>query len=413
MSTGGESSRRRLGRTALGATLLAASLALAGCAENTGSGGSGDVAVGPLKIMILAPITLASAPYQNAVDALNARIGLVNAQGGIKGRHVEVIPCDSQNDVNVAAQCARRATTENVVAFVGNQDYNGASIWPVIEQAGIPVIGLRQVNELDNVNRYAFPIDASGPLTYAASSAYLAKNEGCASVGWMGVDYGAASQAAIAQSKDAAVKQGARWGSTQLFSANAADLAPQAALALKEGDCFILAAGNLSPRAAQAIHAINPAAHMIGTPDSLGGYLSQDAYREAATSVTQLSSLPSLQSTAAGVAIYRDTMAKAAPRATLNNVSLRAWTAGGVFAQVAGAVDDPVTAKSVYDQLLRSTAITTDGITADIDFSKAKPYGPIQRQFNTSLEASKIVNGQLTEQGQLFDGLALVNGSGT
>ncbi len=85
MSTGG----RRVGRAALGTALLAASLALAGCAEDTASGGSAD---GPVKIMILAPITLASAPYQNAVDALDARIGLVNAQGGIKGRQIEVIP---------------------------------------------------------------------------------------------------------------------------------------------------------------------------------------------------------------------------------------------------------------------------------------------------------------------------------
>lgn len=397
-------SMRRMFGVGAAASLLALTAAC-------GSSDSSSSAGGDVKVMILAPISLASAPYQNALDAVNARFNQLNKDGGVGGHKVKVIGCDSQGDVNVAAQCARKAVSEGVVAFVGNQDYNGSSIWPIIEKAGIPSIGVRQVNDFDNTNKFAFPIDASGPLTYGVAGAYLTSKEGCKTVGWMGVDYGAASQAAIDQSKAAVKKVGGTWGSTQLFGATAADLAPQAVVALRKGDCFILAAGNLSPRAAQALYAINPNVKLIGTPDSLGGYLSSSAYGDAAPAVTQLSSLPSMESTAPGIKAFKSAMAASFPKSTLNNVSLRAWTASDVFIKVASKIDGKITSKSVYDQLLKSTNIQTDGITADIDFAKPKPYGSITREFNTSFEASKLQGDKLTTiGGGLFDGLSLIQG---
>jgi ABC-type branched-subunit amino acid transport system substrate-binding protein len=389
--------------------IVLATALIAGCSSGSG-GNSSSGSDSDIKIMVLAPLTLASSPFQGALDGVQARIDMENAAGGINGHQVKVIGCDSQNDVNVAAQCARKAVSEHAAALVGSADYTGSTIWPIIESAGIPSIGLRQVTQLDNTNKFAFPIDASGPLTYGVAGAYLVKNQGCKTVGWMGVDYGAASQSAIAQSKAAVAKVGGQWGATQLFAATAADLAPQAAVALKDGNCFILAAGNLSPRSAQALYAINPNVKMIGTPDSLGGYLGSN-YGASAVAVTQLSSMPSMDSDAPGVVAFKTQMGKDKPKTTLNNTSLRGWGGADVFIDIAKAVSGDVTPSAVYNTLLKSTNVTTDGVTSPIDFSTPKPFGDITRQFNTSFSASLYQNGKLVERGNgLFDGLALING---
>ena len=74
----------------------------------------------PLKLMVVyegvGPISSPEVP-EGAIAAAKA----INARGGIKGRPVQIIACDTKNDPTTATGCGRRAVSDGVVAMVGNR----------------------------------------------------------------------------------------------------------------------------------------------------------------------------------------------------------------------------------------------------------------------------------------------------
>ncbi len=65
---------------------------------------------------------------------------LVNEAGGIQGRPVEVLVCDTANDPNQAAQCGRDMVDEGVVALSGVLSVHADQFMPLMEQEQIPSI---------------------------------------------------------------------------------------------------------------------------------------------------------------------------------------------------------------------------------------------------------------------------------
>jgi ABC-type branched-subunit amino acid transport system substrate-binding protein len=131
-----------------------------GAPGSGGSTGSGAVVGGKITIGGLFDIT---GPVDSSVerDTVRAYMQAVNQSGGINGRQVEYVWCDSKYDASSAQQCANYLVSQHVLAVVGLTAPLGENnVIPTLTGAGIPVIGgLGTPNEF--TDKLAFPVSAS------------------------------------------------------------------------------------------------------------------------------------------------------------------------------------------------------------------------------------------------------------
>jgi ABC-type branched-subunit amino acid transport system substrate-binding protein len=93
----------------------------------------------PIKIMMIYDDTGPGAAPE-LVDGATAGVNVVNADGGVNGRPVELVSCATGNDPNKADDCSRQAVEEGVVAVVGELTLQkGHQI--ILTENKIPVIG--------------------------------------------------------------------------------------------------------------------------------------------------------------------------------------------------------------------------------------------------------------------------------
>ncbi|MFI2434405.1 ABC transporter substrate-binding protein [Streptomyces sp. NPDC018693] len=165
---------RRFRATALHAGALAAAASLAaGCGVVPGTtGGSGD---SPITVMTWAPqdTTATNKPGMPAFALAYAR--WINAQGGLGGRELKVLTCNDRNDTVGAANCARRAVKEGVVAVVGSYSQYSAAFLPHLEGSGIPYIGGYGVTTAEFTSPLSYPVNGGQPALLAGLGQELAR----------------------------------------------------------------------------------------------------------------------------------------------------------------------------------------------------------------------------------------------
>ena len=158
-----------------GALAACASIAV-GCGVVPGTtGGSGD---GPITVMTWAPekTKATNKPGMPAMALAYAR--WVNANGGINGRRLKILTCNDHNDSVAAANCARRAVDENVVAVVGSYSQHARSFFSPLEAAGIPYLGGYGVTDDEFTSPLSYPVNGGQPALLAGLGQQLAKNCG-------------------------------------------------------------------------------------------------------------------------------------------------------------------------------------------------------------------------------------------
>ena len=97
--------RHRLGRPALlGLVAILAALAAA-VSATAGSGAASD----PIKLIVIAPVQTPIQNYPDAFAGAQAAAAAINKKGGIKGRRIQILTCNTQSNANVAVACAREA----------------------------------------------------------------------------------------------------------------------------------------------------------------------------------------------------------------------------------------------------------------------------------------------------------------
>jgi ABC-type branched-subunit amino acid transport system substrate-binding protein len=124
-----------------GAQANAAPAEMPGAPGSTGSGGSGGVSGGTVTIGGFFDVT---GPVDSSVerDTVRAYMQAVNASGGINGRQVQYVWCDSKYDASSAHSCAQYLISQNVLAVVGLTAPLGENNEiRTLTGAGIPVIG--------------------------------------------------------------------------------------------------------------------------------------------------------------------------------------------------------------------------------------------------------------------------------
>ncbi len=138
----------------------AAMPAAPGGATSQSSGGSGGVAGGKITIGGFFDIT---GPVDSSVerDTVRAYMQAVNQAGGINGRQVEYVWCDSKYDASSAGQCARYLIAQNVLAVVGLTAPLGENDQiRTLTAAGVPVIG-GLGTPAEYGDRLSFPVSAN------------------------------------------------------------------------------------------------------------------------------------------------------------------------------------------------------------------------------------------------------------
>jgi ABC-type branched-subunit amino acid transport system substrate-binding protein len=161
-------------------TALALASVLAACGDDSGGESSSpatdeaDLPSGePIKIMQIHELSAGIATKTASHGAI-AAVDRINADGGIKGRPVEYIECDTEDDPNTTTDCARSAVDEGVVAVVGSvtvQDY-----YPVLEENSIASYGPIPANTGDFTSPNSFPIVGGAPVAFALLAAGLAED---------------------------------------------------------------------------------------------------------------------------------------------------------------------------------------------------------------------------------------------
>src|SRR5260370_23807381 len=121
---------------------------------SAGTGTSGNA----IKLMVIGELSSPVMALPQLVVGDQAGVRVVNAAGGVNGRKIVLLSCNTQADPNVAASCAREAVTEKVSAVVGMLSLEGNAVQTILAPAKIPTIANQALDPLDYTSPNSFPI---------------------------------------------------------------------------------------------------------------------------------------------------------------------------------------------------------------------------------------------------------------
>jgi ABC-type branched-subunit amino acid transport system substrate-binding protein len=400
--------RQRRDRYAFPALLSVALLLLAACSSSSkntaGNGPSGAArpATDDIKVMVIAPFTLAVAPSKANYDAVRIQADDQNAKGGINGHKIVVIGCDDQGDPNVGAKCAQQAVSDHVVAILGEFSFVTSVIWPVIAPAGIPSIGLIQYGPDTMTARAAWPITPPVVAAEGSATGYLAKQKGCKRIADAQADAGANSKVPVALNKKAAANAGATYVGPFLLPATGS-LANAPAIAksiVDKADCANIADGQNGITLMKAILQIDPNFHFATNALSLpGDWPTQMG--SGASAVTAIGGLAPDTSSAPGIQAYLSGMKAKASGDPLSDISKQAWASFYAFEQVASTITGDITASTVTAALGHAANVTTEGMTGPSNYTQPTPLAGITRIFGSQLFVMGAQNGKVAQIGTI------------
>ncbi|MFF7452801.1 ABC transporter substrate-binding protein [Kitasatospora sp. NPDC008115] len=173
----GRRRRRPIAAAATVAALLPTLFSASAC------GGPADAATGSgeLTVMTWAPSGTGSADRPGMTDLAEAIGRDVNAKGGLHGRQLRVITCNEHNTADGAKACAQQAADAKAVAVLGSYSQYGDDFMPVLERAGIPLIGGYGLSQLEFSSPLSYPVGGGMPALIGGSGRQLVE-AGCKAV---------------------------------------------------------------------------------------------------------------------------------------------------------------------------------------------------------------------------------------
>ena len=340
----------------------------------------------PLKLMVVFEGTGIASASPEIPEGAIAAAGAINRAGGIQGRPVEIIVCDTKNDPNNAAECGRRAVSEGVLAMVGNLTLYSGEFMPLMAENKIASIGLEPATASDFSSPAAFPIAGGAPVVWAGLAGTLAES-GAKKIALARIDVGPA--AALSDFANAGL---ARFGLTVSkdvpIPPGAPDMSTYVAAAL-EGGTDALVVGLPAQDAVNfmlAVRQASPDLEIALSATELGDVL--EALGDNADGVVQVASLTTaLKNTAEQR--YEEDMA-AAGYEELTGFRLAAYASVLVFQEIAQALPE-ITPEAVFDALGQAENLDV-GLTAPLQFTTS--VAGLPRVFNPCVFASRISGGE-------------------
>ena len=121
----------------------------------------------PIKLMVIAAVATPIQNYPDAKAGAEAAAAAINKAGGVKGRPIEIEFCNTQSQANVATACDRQAVADGVVAVVGHSSTLTTLEEPILQQGGVPDVGLFSFgNAVDWTNPNVFPLVGGVAASY-------------------------------------------------------------------------------------------------------------------------------------------------------------------------------------------------------------------------------------------------------
>jgi ABC-type branched-subunit amino acid transport system substrate-binding protein len=381
---------RRGLRVVLVAVLALTATACGDDTKSTSGSDSSDTAAAaltgaPVKLMVVYESTGPSA-VPEVPEGVIAAAKAINAGGGIKGRPVQVIRCDTKADPNVATECGRKAVAEGVVAMVGNLTIYGNRFMPLMAQHKIASIGLEPATAADFTSPASFPVGGGAPVVFAGLSAALAE-AGAKKIVLARQDIPAA--AAVAPFVNAGLKRFHLTMRDVPVPPGAPDMSPYAAAALQRGTDGIVVtqADQDAVNFIEAVRQANPDVKIaLNAPSNaqVNKALGNDADAIIESGATSIA----LKNTAEKQ--YEADM-KAAGYDDFTGYRLPAY-AGVRVAQKLAEDLPSVTGPAVFNALRRATNLET-GLTPALQFTEGGVAG-LPRVFNPCLFAVRMQAGK-------------------
>ena len=339
----------------------------------------------PLKLMAVYESVGASASPEVSEGAI-AAAKAINAKGGINGRPVQIIRCDTKADPNVATGCGRKAVSQGVVALVGNLTIFSNRFMPLMANRKIPSIGLEPATAADFTSPASFPIGGGAPVQFAGLGAELAK-AGAKKIVLARQDIPEA--AAVAQFVNAGLKRFRLTMRDLAVPVGAPDMAPYAAAALRGGtDGIVIAqADQDAVNFVEAVRQADPNVKIALNATSLTEV--NKALGSNAEGIIENGATTTALKNTAEKQYEKDS--KAAGYTNLTAYSLASYASVRLIQKLAARLPR-ITGPAVFNALQHATRLQS-GFTPPLQFRKGGVAG-LPRVFNACLFAFRIKGGK-------------------
>lgn len=328
----------------------------------------------PIKILTFGDITgLAPTPLTYLQDGVKASVNAFNAAGGVQGRKVELIECNSQLNPADAANCVVHAKQEGVVAAVPSLELLDNVTTPILDKEGIPIFGDPSTETAQFSKTSACFVN--GPFVlYPAAATALAK-EGAKNLSIMAPQAAGQNVLQAATALAAAAGGGKAPASAFLpIPATATDFSSIAASATSGGETgsfiSVNAPGIFSVlgdmlQAKPTIKLAIPG-YVIQNPEVLAGFAQvkgvKNVYVDNYTAFPTDTSVP-------GIKLYQQQISKVNKADIGQETALFPWLdAWGAMQVLKTVTTGPITASTVLAAMKKAT-LNFEGVTANWHYS--------------------------------------------
>ena len=368
-------------RLALALVAIVATMAVAACGSSksssaSGGGGGGGASVttaassgsssasssgGTIKIMTLTIEGSPIASYPETGSDAQAAVAAINKAGGVNGKKILDIFCNTKGDVNQAETCAREAVSDHVVAAVGDIDVFDQQTMPILQAAKIPVVGEWPNGEsVDGTSPNSYPFSAGSWGAYS-STVYGMKAMGIKKVALVSLDLPVSLGQVAVVAKEITAAGITQAGSViKIPVEGVSDYAPYAQQLKSTG-----AQGAVEIIGPAAFTGIGKAAQALGIHPTVGvceicGLTAPGLLIGGPMPLATDMSNP-------GIATFNkervaDGMAKVSPTDLNVYSGLNAWLAVHAFADVAKTIKGQVTTASLKAALDHTTNLNVEGL---------------------------------------------------
>lgn len=334
--------------------------------------------------------------------AVHARVKAINEAGGINGRPVEVVECNTALDPNKATACAREAVEKGVVAEIGVNTSEGPQVVPILEKAGIPIIGPVAVDLPMLTSKVSFPITSGVPGLFYGMPALLASQNATKT----SLIYPNLPGAAVVTDLYKASVQAHGMTSTGEVAVplTATNLTPSVASATKDGTDGI--AGFLVGQAQGTLLTTIKQQGFEGPVATTSAFLTPqllDSLGAQLDGVYAVSSTRPATSSSPGIDMFLADMKAYDSELPPTDGAINNWAATWLFERVVADLDE-ITAETVRAAIEQVTDMDMGGIVPPLTLTKPAETMPgVTRVFNPTVTFQTVEDGQLVLAGDEAD----------
>ncbi|MDQ2650721.1 MAG: ABC transporter substrate-binding protein [Actinomycetota bacterium] len=350
----------------------------------------------PIKLMSITTVGTSGSDLPEIFSAGQAAVDAINADGGIDGRPLELIECNDQFDPNIAAQCGREAVQQGVVAVTGSAGNTADAYFPILQEAGIPLVGSagQQNPELTSPNSYLITSGTIGEI-YGAAKGLLDSGRTKLAIAYVDVAAGKFLAEGVAKAIEA---QGGEPAIMVPIPFDATDLTAYAAQVVDKGaDGVVSIISNQFPLMAQALH-LTGEDIVLATPAVGLRPTDIDDLGDAAEGIQLASSF--LPPSHPDLKPFQDELDEAGMDDARGTHALRAWAAVHIVADLLREAETP-DAAGLIAAIKASGPIDFPGL-APFDWAKPVPGLDPLKLYSGQVNLQKIEDGEVVADSDEF-----------